>query len=481
MSSRPPADNERPTGPGDGAEIAPPERLPLGLSDASLSRRDLLKGLGLGAVGLSAVGLLDACAPAPTVTPPVATASPSPSPSVSAAPVTRRITIGFVTPLTGPAARFAAGDTFVVDRIRQSEPYAKGFTVGGTTYDVAIVVKDSRSDPTAASQAATDLILGDRADLIVTTSGSETTNPVAALCEVQGVPCLSTAVPWEDWFYSRQLDPAKPVPFRYTAMFFYGARELGGCFIPMWNRVRNNKRAAHMYPGGPDRGMFQTRLTPLVEKAGYEAFDGGPYSAGSTDFSAMIAAFKDAQCEVYSGAPPASDFQAFWRQAFQHGYKPKIATVARALQFPADIEALGALAGNIATAGWWGPTMPYKSSLSGETSAALAQAYEAASGGRWLQSLGSTYALFEVAHAALSKGADPHDRNAVAAALGTVSYAGICGPLDLAKGPFPGIGIIRPVGMQWHKGTTHPWELVVVDNSLNKDVPVGAPVRPTYG
>ncbi|MDP9482119.1 MAG: ABC transporter substrate-binding protein [Chloroflexota bacterium] len=482
MSGRPPADNERPAGPehrADGAPSAPRLHGAPSVPSASLTRRDLLKGLGLGAVGLSTIGLLEACAPAPSVTPPVATATPSKSPSASASPVTRRITIGFVTPLTGPAARFAMGDAFVVDRVRQSEPYAKGVTVGGTTYDVAIVVKDSRSDPDGASQAAADLILQDRADLIVTSSGSETTNPVAALCEVQGVPCLSTAVPWEDWFFSRQIDPGKPVPFRYSAMFFFGARELAGCFIPMWNRVRTNKRAAHMFPDGPDRGMVQTGLAPLVEKAGYEAL-GGPYTAGSTDFAALIADFKDAKCEVYAGAPLGPDFDAFWRQAFQRGYKPKIATVSRALQFPADVETLGSLAGNVATAGWWSPTMPYKSSLSGETSAALAQAYEVASGARWLQTLGSTYALFEVVHAALTKVTDPFDRSAVAAALGTVSYAGICGPLDLAKGPYPGIGIVRPVGMQWHKGTTHPWELVVVDNSLNKAVPVGGSVRPTY-
>lgn len=475
MSGRLPADSQRPSGPSDRVDVAPG----MAASPSTLGRRDLLKGLGLGAVGLSAGGLLDACAPAPTVTPAPVTPSPSPSPSVSASPVTRTITIGFVTALTGPAARLAVGDQFVVDRIRQSEPYAKGFTVGGTRYDVAIVVKDSRSDPDAASQAAADLILQDRADLIVTAAGSETTNPVSALCEVQGLPCLATGAPWEEWFFSRQLDPAKPVPFRYTATFFFGAAELAGCFIPIWDRVRNTKRAGHMFPDGPDRGMFRSRLLPLLLEAGYEAVDGAPYLAEAPDFGALIAFFKDGDCRVFAGAPDASDFAAFWRQAFQLGYKPKIATVARALDLPADIEALGGLAGNVVTAGWWSPTMPYRSSLSGETCAALGQAYDAASGGQWLQTLGSTYALFEIAHAALTKGTDPYDRGAVAAALGKVSYTGMCGPLDLAKGPYPGIGIIRPVGMQWHKGSTRPWDLVVVDNSQNKDVPIGGPLRPT--
>jgi branched-chain amino acid transport system substrate-binding protein len=149
------------------------------------------------------------------------------------------------------------------------------------------------------------------------------------------------------------------------------------------------------------------------------------------------------------------------------------------LLFPADTDALGNLVNNIATDCWWGPFMPYKSSLTGETSKALADAYQSASGKQWLQTLGSTYSLFEVAQAAFSAVSDPHDKSAVAAALGKVSYSGICGPIDFAKGPFPGIGILRPVGVQWRKGTTYPWEMVVVDNSLNADVPIGGDLQPT--
>jgi hypothetical protein len=44
-----------------------------------------------------------------------------------------------------------------------------------------------------------------------------------------------------------------------------------------------------------------------------------------------------------------------------------------------------------------------------------------------------------------------------------------------------GIGIIKPVGVQWKPGTgTYPWVMEVVDNSLNPDVPVTAPLDPTY-
>ena len=198
----------------------------------------------------------------------------------------------------------------------------------------------------------------------------------------------------------------------------------------------------------------------------------------------MINKFKSHNCEIFTNAPLPPDFNTFWKQASQQGFKPKLATVAKVLLFPADTVALGDLVNNIATDQWWGPTMPYKSSLDGSTAQSLADAYQSSAGQQWLQTLGSSYSLFEVAHVAMTAASDPHDHNAVAAELFKVNYTGMSGPLDFTTGPHlnpadltsptvPGIGIVNPVGVQWKKGTQYPWEMVVVDNSLNKAVPIG--------
>ena len=50
----------------------------------------------------------------------------------------------------------------------------------------------------------------------------------------------------------------------------------------------------------------------------------------------MISKFKAHNCEVFSNAPLPPDFNVFWKQAAQQGFKPKIATVAKVLLFPAD-------------------------------------------------------------------------------------------------------------------------------------------------
>ena len=170
----------------------------------------------------------------------------------------------------------------------------------------------------------------------------------------------------------------------------------------------------------------------------------------------------------------------FWKQASQQGFKPKLATVAKVLLFPSDTVALGPLVDNIATDMWWGPARPNTSSLDGTTAKALADAYTAKTGQLWVQSIGSTYSLFEVAREAFTSVSDPHDKQAVAAALHKVNYTGMCGPLNFAGGPAPGVAIIQPIGVQWKKSTgKYPFEMLVVDNSNDKSVPIQAPLQPT--
>jgi branched-chain amino acid transport system substrate-binding protein len=208
--------------------------------------------------------------------------------------------------------------------------------------------------------------------------------------------------------------------------------------------------------------------------------DGGPYTDGTSDFTAMISTFKRNDCQYFSNAPIPPDFNTFWRQADEQGFKPKLATVAKVLLFPPDTVPLGPLVKNIATNSWWGPYMPNKSSLTGQSAGAIVKEFEAQTGNQWVQGIGSTYSLFEIAHRVFTSVSDPHNRQEVAAALYRVSYTGMCGTLTFSGGPAPGVAIIQPVGVQWKAGTgRYPFEMKVVDNSLNKTVPVQAKLEPT--
>jgi branched-chain amino acid transport system substrate-binding protein len=60
-----------------------------------------------------------------------------------------------------------------------------------------------------------------------------------------------------------------------------------------------------------------------------------------------------------------------------------------------------------------------------------------------------------------------------------MNYSGISGPLDFTKGPVPGVAIVNSVGVQWKAGKGFPWTMYVVDNSINKDVPINGDLVPT--
>src|ERR1022692_4458400 len=432
----------------------------------SISRRSLLRGVGAGSLAVGAGGFLGACS--------------SGLKGAGSSTATGTITIGFITPLTGPLAGFASGDNYVLNQIRATPAYKKGFKIGGKTYKVNIKVADSQSSPTTAGQGAQQLI-GDHVDLILTTSTPETTNPVADACEKLHTPCLSTVVPWESWYAGLGGNSVAPTTtFQYATMFFFGLKEFQGCFAPMWNGTHTNRVAPCQYPNDADGGAFRGGFEPLIKAAGYKVVDGGDYTDGATDFTTMISLFKSKHAEVFSNCPLPPDFNTFWKQGAQQGFKPTLATVAKVLLFPADTVALGPLVNNIATDSWWGPYMPYASSLTGQTAKALAAGYQASTGSQWVQSIGSSYALFEVAKEAFGAVSNPHDRAEVAKALHNVSYTGMCGAIDFANGPAPGVGIIPPVGVQWKKSTgKFPFEMTVVDNSLNSSVKVQANLEPT--
>jgi branched-chain amino acid transport system substrate-binding protein len=446
-----------------------PDSAARGPQEQGVTRRSVLKGLGAGALATGGGGILSACS--------------SGTKTASAAASTNTITLGYVAPFTGSLAGFASADKFVIDTIRNTPAYSKGFRAGGKTYQVNIIATDSQSDPNRASQLARQLILNNNVDMLLTSSTPETVNPVAVVAQTEGVPCAATNDPWESWYAGLGGNPASPTTtFQYCTLFFFGLRELNDCFVPMWNRLpAQTKNVALQYPNDADGNAFRAVLPPLMKQAGYNPVDGGAYTDGTTDYTAMITKFKTNQCEYLSNCPLPPDFNIFWRQASQQGWKPKLATVGKVLLFPADTIALGPLVNNIATDSWWGPYLPAKSSLTPQLSASdLVDSFQAQTGKQWVQSIGGTYSLFEVAHQAFTGVSDPHDKQEVASALHRVNYKGMSGHINFSGGPAPGVSITPLLGVQWKASSGgYPFQMKVVDNTNIPAVQVEAPLQPT--
>ena len=391
----------------------------------------------------------------------------------------RTIKIGYVSPQTGPLAGFGEADSFVVGGVRKT--LGKGLAVRGATHPVEILVRDSQSDPNRAAEVASRLILSDKVDLMLVASTPETTNPVSDQCEVNGTPAISSVCPWQPWFFARGGKPE--VGFRSTYHFFWGLEDIIGVFIDMWSSVETNKVVGALWPNDGDGNAWGDKargFPPALAKAGYTVIDPGRYPNLSDDFSAQIATFKREKVEIVTGVPIPPDWTTFWKQAAQQGFRPRVASVGKALLFPRSVEALGERGDGMSTEVWWTPQHPFKSSLTGATAAAFAAEYTREAKKQWTQPLGFIHALFEVGLDALRRASSLDDRAAIVAAIKATDLTTIVGPISWAKGPVPNVTKTPLVGGQWGlRKTGDPrFDITIVSNRSATSIPVGGKLRP---
>ncbi|WP_404820976.1 ABC transporter substrate-binding protein [Klenkia terrae] len=373
-------------------------------------------------------------------------------------------------------AAFGEADSFVVDQM--TDYFADNpLELGGTSYDVEIVVKDTQSDSVRAGEVTAELINDDGADLILAASTPDTVNPVADQCEANGVPCITTAAPWQPYFFGRGASEGDS--FDWTYHFFWGLEDVEAVYQDMWSQVDTNSQAGALWPNDPDGNAWSADFPGVVSENGYTITDPGLYENGTQDYSAQISAFQAADAQILLGVPIPPDFATFWQQAQQQGYSPRIATVAKALLFPSAVEAIGDSADGLSTEVWWTPEYPYESSLTGQSAQELADAYESETGQQWTQPIGFVHALFEVAVAALTE-ADSVEGQAVVDALADLQVSTVVGDLDWTSGPVPNVAKTPLVGGQWRatEGGEHPFELVIVSNSEQPGIPTAGTVEP---
>jgi branched-chain amino acid transport system substrate-binding protein len=428
----------------------------------AFTRRDMLRTVGAGAAALGAGGLLTACS--------------KDLKGSGTSGSTDTLKIGYVSPQTGALASFALADNFVVKQV--GDALSKGISAGGKNRKIEIVVKDTQSSSTRAAELARELIFNDKVDLIVGSSTPDTTNPVADQCEANGMPNVTTIAPWEAWYFGR--GAKEGTAFTYTTLFFFGMAEITSAFISMWDKIgAPNKNVGCLWPNDTDANAFRQGFPPAMTKKGYKTIDAGAYQDGISDFSAEITKFKSSGADLFTCTPIPPDFQTFWKQAVQQGFKPKLATVAKVMLFPSEAEALGGLSKNIATDSWWSPYHPYKSTFDGKSAQQLADDFTTSTGKQWTQALGSIYSLFEIAVQAFKSASDPKDRKDVAHQLQTMKIEGMSGPLDFTAGPVPGVAIQKLVGAQWREGKKFPWDLYLVDNSAYPTVATNGDLQAT--
>jgi branched-chain amino acid transport system substrate-binding protein len=360
-------------------------------------------------------------------------------------------------------AGFGAADAFVINQMKNV--FAHGLKIGSDTHPVKIFTADTQSNSNRGATVAQSLILDNNVDMILVAGTPDTTNPVADICEANKVPCLSSVAPWQPYFFGRKGDPTKP--FKYTYHFFWGLEDIIAVFLDMWGQVPTNKHVGAIWPNDPDGnawGDAKLGFPPPLKKAGMKITDPGRFPDLNDNFSTQISKFKSAKAQIVTGVPIPPDFTTFWTQALQQGYHPKIASVGKALLFPSAVTALGSHGAGLSTELWWSPYHPYKSSLTGQSAAALADAYQKATKNQWTQPIGFAHALFEIAAHALKTSGNIDNKLAIANAINATSMNTIVGHVQWKGGPVPNVAKTKLAGAQWRKGKKYKYELVVVSN-----------------
>lgn len=367
------------------------------------------------------------------------------------------ILIGHPNPSTGPLAGFGEASPWADEKAVEAINKAGGLYI--KEYDKKVPVKlklvDTESDPTKAAELASKLILGDKVDLMVVMHTPDTVNPVSAMCERYKMPCISLDNPVEPWLSGG--------PYKYSFHAFWTVDKVTDLFAGIWGEYagKTNKVVGGLFPNDPDGtawvGVFGKKLPAM----GYKFIDPGRFPYMQKDFTTMISLFKKENVEILTGCLIPPDWITAWKQCHQQGFIPKIATIAKACLFPADVNAQGGnLPSGITTEVWWSPNHPFKSSLTGETPKDLCDAWTKETNKPWTAPIGFKYAGFEIA-ADVLKRAQTLDKEKVREALAKTDLDTIVGHIKYNDKNYSETPLVAG---QWVKGKKWPWELEIVYN-----------------
>jgi len=376
----------------------------------------------------------------------------------------RTIKIGLPSPRTGPLAAFAEPEEFVMAGIRKY--LEKGVVVNGVTHPVEVIIKDTRSSANRTAEVASSLIKADKVDLLIASGTPEIVNPTSDQAEINGVPSITTDGMWQQVARRGGKDIKT---FNWNFHFFWGMEDMVTVFTGLWQALPTNKMIGVMWPNdidGNGNADPVTGLVPQYRGLGFSLFDPGRFDAMSEDFTAQIAKFKQNNVEILTGAMSPPAFSSFWSQAAQQNFRPKVVTMAKAVLFPAAVNALGERAVGLTTEVWWSPHHPFKSSLTGESAAQLCEQWEKQTGKQWTCPIGFRHALIEVALDALKRTKNIDSPAAIRDAIQTTNLDTIVGHLQFGGPGSPTRNIAKTplVGGQWVKGKKFKYDLMVVTN-----------------
>jgi len=199
------------------------------------------------------------------------------------------IVIGVIAPLTGEIPKVGESTQNAAQMAVDEINAAGGLEVGGTQYNVRIVIEDNESRAESAVAAATKLITQDNVIAIIGPQASKQAVPTGQVANDRETPMIS---PWStnpDTTFNRPwvFRVAFLDPFQGTVMASFVQEEFGA------------QTAAVLYDIASDypKGLAEN-FRAAFEEAGGEIVAFESFTTGDTDFSAQLTNIADANPDV---------------------------------------------------------------------------------------------------------------------------------------------------------------------------------------
>jgi branched-chain amino acid transport system substrate-binding protein len=380
--------------------------------------------------------------------------------------------VGFISPNTGALATFGVSNQYIHALL------APRLAAGLETRHlgrraIQVDLHDAASSPAQAARIAQALV-AQGYHMLVASGTPEICNPVADVCEAAGVPCVTTVAPWQAWLFGRNGKPEKG--FDWTFHFFAGIEDFAEVYSSLFQRAALERVVGGVFGDDIDATAFLGTFPKAMARHGLTLMDPGRVQLAEPDYRMLASRMKEARVPMVTGVLPSPSALAFFDAARQIGYRPRLAAVAKAFAFPDTVaQAMRMQPGmTICNEVWWSPAWPFRSELTGATASEICRDYEAKTRQPWIQTLGFSHALLELA-AQVLRDTPALTRQSLRDTLLRVRANTVVGVLNF-KSRYPSLNVctMPAVGGQWIQSASGHWVLQVVDNSRSPVIPVTA-------
>ena len=175
-------------------------------------------------------------------------------------------------------------------------------------------MKDNESNVNRSADVGNELIQREDVDLLLV-QDLDASVATGEMSDIAGIPSISTMGPWQAWMFGRGSSPDVGFPYSFT--FFWGADDAMATFSRIWDQVATNKTVGDFYLDNPAGQAFadpKMGLPGVMAGSGYTRVDGGMFQMDTSDFSAQVSKFKEANAE---SLPDSLDFRRSQQAAAQ--------------------------------------------------------------------------------------------------------------------------------------------------------------------